>query len=98
MTRVIDAFGTAVDMKGAPFDHIAVRRLVDASEIEFDDNGLPDFDSWIFTWDGLQRATTFPEMFNQFPPRTAEEKQAWDELIQRKRSEFDDKRRRRKLS
>jgi hypothetical protein len=98
MTRLIDAFGAGVDMKGAPFDHVAVRRMVEASEIEFDEQGAPDFEPWIFTWNGLQRAATFTEMYNQFPPRTPEETQAWDELIQRKRSEFNDKRRRRRLS
>jgi hypothetical protein len=98
ITRVIDAFGTRVDMKGAPFDHIAVRKVVEASEIEFDEHGVPDFEPWIFTSDGLQRATTFPDIFKQFPPRTPAETEAWRELIQRKRSEFNDKRRSRKLS
>jgi hypothetical protein len=98
MRRLSDAFGTAVDMKDAPFDHIAVRKLVEVSEIEFDENGAPDFESWIFTCDGLQRATTFQEMFKQFPPRTPDETQAWNELIQCKRRQFNDERRRRKLS
>ncbi|HEY1950688.1 MAG TPA: hypothetical protein VGG97_26980 [Bryobacteraceae bacterium] len=98
MTRLVEAFGTSVSMKGAPFDHIAVRRLVEASEIEFDEHGAPDFEPWIFAWDGLRRTTTYAEMFKQFPPRTLEEERAWDELIQRKKREFNDKRRHRKLS
>jgi hypothetical protein len=98
MRRVNDTFGTGVDLKDAPFDHVAVRKLVEASEIEFDEDGAPDFEPWIFTWDGLQHAMTFSEMFKQFPPRAPEETQAWNKLIQRKRSEFNDKRRRRKLS
>jgi hypothetical protein len=98
MERVIDAFGTEVRLNGAPFDHAAVRKLVEANEIEFDANGNPDLEPWIFTDPGLQRVTTFDELIRQFPPRTPEEVQAWDDMIERKRREFNDKRRRRALS
>ncbi len=98
MERVIDAFGTEVRLSGAPFDHAAVRQLVAANEIEFDANGNPDLEPWIITDPGLQRATKFDELIRQFPPRTPEEVQAWDDMIERKRREFNAKRRRRALS
>jgi len=98
MGRVIDSFGTEVRLNGAPFDHAAVRKVVEANEIEFDTNGNPDLEPWIFTDPGLQRVTTFDEMIRQFPPRTPEEVQAWDNMIERKRREFNAKRRRRALS
>jgi hypothetical protein len=96
--RVIDAFGTEIRLNGAPFDHAVVLKLVEASEIEFDANGNPDLEPWIFTDPGLQRVTTFDELIRQFPPRTREEVQAWDDMIERKRREFNAKRRRRALS
>jgi hypothetical protein len=98
MGRVIDAFGKEVRLNGAPFDHAAVRKLVEANEIEFDANGNPDLEPWIFTDSGLQRVTTFDELVRRFPPRTTEEVQAWDDVIDRKRREFNAKRRRRALS
>jgi hypothetical protein len=98
MGRVIDAFGTEVRLNGAPFDHAAVRKLVEANEIEFDANGNPDLKPWIFTDPGLQRVTTFDELIRQLPPRTPEEARAWDDMIDRKRRGFNAKRRRRALS
>jgi hypothetical protein len=98
MGRMIDAFGTKVRLDGAPFDHTAVRKFVEANEIEFDANGNPDLEPWILTDPGLQRVTTCCELIRQFPPRTPEELQAWDDMIERKRQEFNAKRRRRALS
>jgi hypothetical protein len=98
MGRVIDAFGKEVRLNGAPFDHAALRRLVEANEIEFDVNGNPDLKPWILTDPGLQRVKTFDELIHQFPARTPEEVQAWNDMIERKRREFNAKRRRRALS
>jgi len=98
MSKVISAFGSQVDLKGAPWDHAAIRQFVEASEIEFDENDKPDLEPWAFTTDGLQRVITFEEMITQFPPRTAEEVSAWDDMIERKRSQFNARRRRRTLS
>jgi hypothetical protein len=96
--RLNDAFGTGIDMNGARFDHIALRKFVESSEIDFDENGVPDFEPWVLTWDELRQSVTFPELFKQFPPRTPEEIRAWEELIEKKRVEFNAKRRHRKLS
>ena len=96
--RLNDAFGTGIDMNGPSLDHIALRKFVESSEIEFDENGVPDFEPWVLTWDELRQSVTFPELFKQFPPRTPEEIRAWEELIEKKRVEFNAKRRHRKLS
>ena len=98
MTKVIGAFGKGVDLQGAPFDHSAVRMIVEVNEIEFNANGDPDLEPWIFTSDGLQRVTTFAEMIRLLPPRTEAEQRQWNEMIERKRIEFNAKRRRRTLS
>ena len=58
--RLNDAFGTGIDMNGAPFDHIALRKFVESSETEFDENGVPDFEPWVLTWDELRQSVTFP--------------------------------------
>ncbi len=97
MGRVIDAFGTRVNLKGVPLDHAAVRRMVEASAIEFDEEGKPDLEPWVFATPDLQHATTLQEMIRRLPPRTPEEAQAWDEMIEHKRAEFNAKRRRRTL-
>ena len=96
--KMIDAFGTEVRLNGAPFDHAAVRQVAEANEIEFDANGNPDLEAWIFTDPGLQTATTLDGLIRQFPPRTPEETRAWDDMIEQKRQEFNAKRRRRTLS
>jgi hypothetical protein len=98
MSKVAEVFGTRVDMDGAPFDHVAVRRLVESSDIDFDENGAPDLDPWAFRTYGPTQLITFDEMMQLLPPRTPEETRQWDEMIERKRIEFNAKRRRRTLS
>ncbi len=48
MGKVTEVFGTRVDMDGAPFDHVAVRRLVESSDFDFDENGAPHLEPWVF--------------------------------------------------
>ena len=98
MSRVTEAFGTRVDMKGAPFDHVAVRQLVEHSNFDFNDDGSPDLDSWVFRTYNPTRLITLDEMMRLLPPRTPEETREWNEMIERKRIEFNAKRRRRTLS
>jgi hypothetical protein len=98
MTKVINAFGKGIDLKGAPFDHNAVRLIVEANEIEFDDTGKPDLEPWIFTSHNFTRVTTFAEMFRMFPPQSVAEHRIWDEMIERKRVAFNADKRHRTLS
>jgi hypothetical protein len=98
MSRVTEAFGTRVDMNGAPFDHIAVRKLVEHSDFDFNENGSPDLESWVFRTYNPTRLITLDEMMRLLPQRTPEETHQWNEMIERKRIEFNAKRRRRTLS
>ncbi len=98
MRRVTEAFGTRVDLSDAPFDHVALRRLVEAADFDFDENGQAQLDTWVFLTHDPTRLVAFDEMIRQLPPRTREEVWAWDDMIERKRLEFSAKRRRRTLS
>jgi hypothetical protein len=98
MGRVTEAFGTRVDMAGAPFDHVAVRRIVESSDIDFDEDGAPDLEPWAFRMYNPTQLITFNEMMQLLPPRTPEERRQWDEMIERKRIDFYANRRRRTLS
>jgi hypothetical protein len=98
MGRVTEVFGTRVDMEGVPFGHVAVRRIVESSEIDFNEDGAPDLEPWVFRTYDPTRLITFGEMMQLLPPRTSEETRQWDEMIERKRIEFNAKRRRRTLS
>jgi hypothetical protein len=98
MGKVTEAFGTRVDMDGAPFDHVAVRRLVEGSNFDFDENGAPDLEPWVFRTYNPTRLITFDEMMQLLPPRSSEETREWNEMIERKRIEFNAKRHRRTLS
>ncbi len=98
ISRVTEAFGTRVDMNGAPFDHIAVRKLVEHSDFDFNDDGSPDLESWAFRTYNPTRLITLDEMMQLLPPRTPDETRQWNEMIDRKRIEFNAKRRRRTLS
>jgi hypothetical protein len=98
MGKVTEAFGARVDMDGAPFDHVAVRRLVESSHFDFDENGTPDLEPWVFRTYNPTRLITFDEMMQLLPPRSSEETREWNEMIGRKRIEFNAKRHRRTLS
>jgi hypothetical protein len=98
MSKVTEVFGTRVDMGGAPFDHVAVRKLVESSDFDFDENGAPRLEPWVFRTYNPTRLITFDEMMQLLPPRTSEETRQWDEMIERKRIAFNAKRRRRTLS
>jgi hypothetical protein len=98
MSRVTEAFATRVDMNGAPFDHGAIRKMVENSQFDFNDDGSPDLESWVFRTYNPTRLITLDEMMQMLPTRTAEETRQWNEMIERKRIEFNAKRRHRTLS
>jgi hypothetical protein len=98
MGKVTELFGTRVDTDGASFDHNAVRRIVESSDFDFNENGAPNLESWVFRTYNPTQLITFDEMMQLLPPRTSEETRQWDEMIERKRIEFNAKRRRRTLS
>lgn len=94
--RLSEAAGTATDANGEPFGHKLIVKSLQNVDLDFDDEGHLDMSSMIIYLDG--QVTEFDDLIRSLPPRTEEEKRAWDELVDRKRKEFNDRRRHRKLS
>jgi hypothetical protein len=89
--RLCQAVGTATDAAGQKLSHKLIRESFEKMEINFDDTGQPIMPTMVVS----------PDMFKQIqelPAATAEETRAWDEMIERKKREFNDRRRYRKLS
>ena len=90
LTRISTAAGTSVDAKGEPFSWALLFKAWENMEIEFDQNGKSNLGIVV-------GPETYKQLLN-LPPRTQEEEQALNELLKRKKTEFDARQRRRKLS
>jgi hypothetical protein len=89
--RLCQAAGTASDAKGQKISHELIRQSLEKMQIDFDEDGNPIMPTMIMHPDMAAEV-------RKLPPLTEEEIRAFNELIERKRREFDDRRRRRKLS
>lgn len=90
LSRLSAAAGTSMDAKGQPITWALIFQVFERMEIDFDKDGKPTIEMMVG-----------PEMYQQIlnvPPRTHEENQAWNALLERKRAEFNARQRRRKLS
>jgi hypothetical protein len=85
LSRLSAAAGTSTDAKGQPFTWALLLKAWEKMEIEFDENGKSQLSLVVGPGTHL-------------PPPTQEEQQAMNELLKRKRAEFDARQRRRKLS
>jgi hypothetical protein len=94
--RLCEAAGTATNADGEPFSHKLIVKSLQNVALDFDDDGQLDMSSMIVHWGG--QVIEFDDLIQSLPPRTQEEIQAWNELVDRKRREFNDRRRHRKLS
>jgi len=88
--RLSAAAGTAKDAKGHPLSWALILQTLEKMEIEFDKDGKP-------TLEMIVAPDVYKQLLN-LPPRTSEENRAWNELLERKRAEFNARQRRRKLS
>jgi hypothetical protein len=89
--KISQSAGTAVDAGGQPVSHELMLRAFENLQIDFDDQGNPL----------LPTIFVGPDLYDQMrtlPSETEAQKKAWDEMIERKRREFNDRRRYRKLS
>jgi len=89
--RLCEAAGTATDAGGQKLSRKLIRESFEKMELNFDATGQPI----------MPTIVVHPDMLKQLenlPPATDEEIRAWDEMIERKRGEFNDRRRHRKLS
>ena len=97
-TRLCQAAGTASDAKGAPLSHELITKSLENVEFDFDEDGEPDLEPLIHPSSDLRKAISLLDVIKGLPPRTEEETQAWNAMIDRKRKKFNDRRRRRQLS
>ena len=89
--ELTSAVGNTVDARGQPLTFELLLQGFERTQIDFDDQGNPI----------LPKLVLGPELyaaFQKLPPPTQEQQKLWDEMIQRKRREFNDSRRHRKLS
>jgi hypothetical protein len=89
--RLCEAAGTATHANGEKLSHSLMLKSFENVDIEFDEKGQPEMPTLV----------TSPAAFDAIralPPPTQEEKDAWDAMIERKRKEFNDRRRHRQLS
>lgn len=89
--RLCDAAGTATNAGGQKLSHKLIRESFEKMQINFDAAGQPIMPTMVMHPDMLKQ-------LHELPPATYEEIRAWNEMIERKRREFNDRRRYRKLS
>ena len=94
--RLSEAVGTATNAHGETLGHKLIVRALQNVDLDFGRDGQPDMSSMILHLDG--EVIEFDALIRSLPPRTQEETQAWNELVDRKRKEFNDRRHHRQLS
>lgn len=82
--------GTAMDVGGRPFSFEIFLEGLERIELRFDRDGKPILPT-------LVMHPSMAEKLRSMPPITAEQQKAMDDLIERKRSEYNARRRHRKL-
>ncbi|MGB7209778.1 MAG: hypothetical protein WBD27_14030 [Pyrinomonadaceae bacterium] len=92
LDSVCDAFGQSVNANGQPLSHELMMQVVDKKQWEFDEDGN------FAEGEMMVLGESMAEQLRNLPPMTNEQKRAWDDLLARKRQEFDDRKRTRKLS
>jgi hypothetical protein len=88
--RTCDAAGTATDAGGNPFSFELYLEGLNRIELQFDSDGNPKMPT-------LVMHPSMAERLRSLPPITSAQQKALDELIERKRTEFNARRRHRKL-
>ena len=88
--RLCEAAGTATHVNGEELSYSLILKSFEKADIEFDEEGQPKMPTLITS------PATF-DAIRTLPPPTQAEKDAWDAMIERKRNEFNDRRRHRQL-
>ncbi len=91
MGRLSEAAGTSIDAKGRPPSHELFLEVIEKMDIEFDDEGKPLMPTFVVN-------PEMAEALRKLPPPTPEQEMKHQHLMQRKRQEYNDRRRYRKLS
>jgi hypothetical protein len=88
--KVLEAAGQSLDARGRPLSHELVFEMLDHMEWHFDEEG-----NW--TKPTIVVGPDMAAKFQSLPPPTAEQQDAFTKMFERKRGEFLDGRRSRKL-
>ena len=90
LSRVCDATGNVVDGKGQPFSFDQLLEVLDKIQIDFDEAGNPEMPTMVVS----------PDLFEKIRmrPPTQEQIKRRDEIIERKRKEYNARQRARKIS
>lgn len=89
--RICEGAGTAIDARGEPFSHEFYLKMLQAIDIDFDENGKPELPTAVVS-------PAMAEAIQKLPPPTAEQQKRQDEIIESKRQEFNARQRHRQLS
>jgi hypothetical protein len=90
VSRTSQAAGTATDCGGKPFSFELYLASLEKIDIAFDEKGNPELPSLIVS-------PEFAERLNAMPPFTSDQKKLLDDLIEKKRREYNARRRSRNL-
>jgi hypothetical protein len=90
LNQLSAAAGATTDAEGQPLTWALILKAWENMEIEFDKDGKPTI--------GIFVGPEMHEQFRNLPPLTHEEQQAFNELLERKKAQFNARQRRRKLS
>jgi hypothetical protein len=97
--RLSTAAGTATDWHGEPLNHKMIIKSLENVDLDFNTEDQLDMSSmFIVIGDDPRNGITFDELIAKLPPRTQAEGEEWNRLVERKRKEFNDRRRHRHLS
>ncbi len=88
MGKISAAAGTSLDAGGRP-SHGLLLEMFERAEIDFDDKGNAEL--------ALFGPPSLIRKLQELPPMTDEQQRAWDEMMARKRADFEARTRRRRL-
>jgi len=91
LDKICPAFGNSIDVKGQQFSFEHVLKFLETTEISFDEQGNPDLSNYVL----FSQKTGLPV---EIPAPTEEQFERLKALMERKRIEFNDRRRYRQLS
>ena len=89
--QLSDAAGTSIDAKGQPPSHELFLQMLERIDIEFDQDGKPIMPTLVVN-------PEMAEALRKLPPLTLEREKKQQDLMVRKRQEYNDRRRHRRLS
>lgn len=88
--RISVAAGTSVDAGGRPVSYALLREVLEKMDLNFDESGKPELPTLVMN-------PALAQSIGALPPMNPEETKLYNDLIERKRKQYDARRRDRKL-